>query len=96
MATILILRGKTTDKLIKEAEELSSKPNKIEMDVLLSVGEQISAAKLAILLNELGYEAISFTGWQAEIYTNEEHQNSKIEYIDTMAIKEELSKRKID
>ena len=95
IVVIVSAQGKTTDKLIKEAEELSSKPNKREMDVLLSVGEQISAAKLAILLNELGYEAISFTGWQAGIYTNEEYQNSKIEYIDTLAIKEELENRKI-
>lgn len=95
IVVVVSAQGKTTDKLIKEAKELSSKPNKREMDVLLSVGEQISAAKLAILLNELGYEAISFTGWQAGIYTNEEYQNSKIEYIDTMAIREELSKRKI-
>lgn len=95
IVVVVSAQGKTTDKLIKEAKELSSKPNKREMDVLLSVGEQISAAKLAILLNELGYEAISFTGWQAGIYTNEEHQNSKIEYIDTMAIREVLSKRKI-
>lgn len=95
IVVVVSAQGKTTDKLIKEAEELSKKPNKREMDVLLSVGEQISAAKLAILLNELGYEAISFTGWQAGIYTNEEHQNSKIEYIDTLAIKEELEDRKI-
>lgn len=92
---VVSAQGKTTDKLIKEAEELSSKPNKREMDVLLSVGEQITAAKLAILLNELGYEAISFTGWQAGIYTNDEYQNSKIEYIDTMAIRKQLELRQI-
>lgn len=95
IVVVVSAQGKTTDKLIKEAEELSNKPNKREMDALLSVGEQISATKLAILLNELGYEAISFTGWQAGIHTNEEYQNSKIEYIDTIAIKEELGKRKI-
>lgn len=95
IVVVVSAQGKTTDKLIKEAEELSSKPNKREMDVLLSVGEQISAAKLAILLNELGYEAISFTGWQAGIHTSEEYQNAKIEYIDTIAIKEQLEERKI-
>lgn len=95
IVVVVSAQGKTTDKLIKEAEELSSKPTKREMDVLLSVGEQISAAKLAILLNELGYEAISFTGWQAGIHTSEEHQNAKIEYIDTMAIREQFEERKI-
>ena len=95
IVVVVSAQGKTTDKLIKEAEELSSKPNKREMDVLLSVGEQISAAKLAILLNELGYEAISFTGWQAGIYTNKEYQSAKIEYINVTTITEELNKRKI-
>ena len=95
IVVVVSAQGKTTDKLIKEAEELSSKPNKREMDVLLSVGEQISAAKLAILLNELGYEAISFTGWQAGIYTNKEYQSAKIEYINVTTITEELNKRKM-
>ena len=65
------------------------------MDTLLSSGEQISASKLAILLNELGYETISFTGWQAGIHTNEEYQNAKIEYIDTDSILQELQAKKI-
>ncbi len=95
IVVVVSAQGKTTDKLIKEVEELSDKPNKREMDVLLSVGEQITSAKLSILLNELGYKAMSFTGWQAGIYTNEEYQNSKIQYIDTRAIVEQLRKRKI-
>lgn len=95
IVVVVSAQGKTTDKLIKEAEELSNKPNKREMDALLSVGEQISAAKLAILLKELGYEAISFTGWQAGIHTDEDYQNSKIGYVDTSKITEELGMKKI-
>jgi len=95
IVVVVSAQGKTTDKLIKEAKELSQKPNKREMDALLSVGEQISAAKLAILLNDLGYEAISFTGWQAGIYTDDKYQNSKILSIDTSRITKELGKRKI-
>lgn len=95
IVVVVSAQGKTTDKLIEAAEELSHKPNKREMDTLLSVGEQISAAKLAILLKELGYEAISFTGWQAGIHTNDDYQNSKIEYIDTSIITEELGMKKI-
>lgn len=95
VVVVVSAQGKTTDKLIQEAKELSNKPNKREMDALLSVGEQISATKLAILLNDLGYETISFTGWQAGIYTDKEHQNSKIESIDTSAIEKELEKGKI-
>lgn len=95
IVVVVSAQGKTTDKLIKEANELSKNPNKREMDVLLSVGEQISASKLAILLNELGYKAISLTGWQTGIHTNEEYQNSKIEYIDTSVIIKQLKLKKI-
>lgn len=95
IVVVVSAQGKTTDKLIKEAEELSISPDKREMDALLSIGEQITAAKLSILLNEFGYETISLTGWQAGIHTNEEHQNATIEYIDTKRIREELDKGKI-
>ncbi len=67
---VVSAQGKTTDKLIKEAKELSEFPENREMDMLLSTGEQITIAKLSILLNEMGYNAISLTGWQAGIYTN--------------------------
>lgn len=60
-----LLNGKTTDKLLKEAYELALVPSDRELDVLLSSGEQISISKLSILLNELGYKAVSLTGWQA-------------------------------
>lgn len=65
------------------------------MDALLSTGEQISIAKLSILLNSIGYEAISLTGWQAGIYTNNTNQNALIEKINTSRITKELEKRKI-
>lgn len=92
---VVSAQGKTTDKLIKEAEELALKPEKREMDALLSVGEQISASKLSILLNYLGYRSISLTGWQAGIHTEEVNQNARIEYINTQRIKEELKNGKI-
>lgn len=95
IVVVVSAQGKTTDKLISEAEELALKPNAREMDVLLSSGEQISASKLAILLNYLGYDAISLTGWQAGIRTNAENQNAKIEYINTQRIEKELRDRKI-
>ena len=95
IVVVVSAQGKMTDNLIKQAKELSLKPNKREMDVLLSVGEQITTAKLAILLNYLGYEAISLTGWQAGIHTNSDNQKAKIENIDLTRIKQELEKRKI-
>ena len=92
VVVVVSAQGKTTDELIKQAKELSNLPKDREMDVLLSTGEQISISKLSILLNELGYDSISLTGWQAGIYTNEINLNAKIENIDTIRIKEELNK----
>ncbi len=95
VVVIVSAQGKTTDQFIKEAKELSNLPNDREMDVLLSSGEQISMSKLAILLNRLGYETISLTGWQAGIFTNSCNQNAKIEAIDTTRINQELEQGKI-
>ena len=95
IVVVLSAQGKTTDKLIGEAKELSDKTEDREMDVLLSAGEQMSTAKLSILLNDLGYPSISLTGWQAGIYTNDSNQNAEIEYIDTSRIRKELEQRKI-
>lgn len=92
---VVSAQGKTTDNLIKEAKELSYEPNKREMDVLLSTGEQISISKLSILLNRLGYDAISLTGWQAGIYTSNTNEEAKIEYINTERINKELESGKI-
>lgn len=95
IVVILSAQGKTTDKLIGEALELSKNTKDREMDMLLSTGEQISIAKLSILLNEMGYKAISLTGWQAGIFTNNTNQNAIIENIDTTRILKELEDRKI-
>ena len=95
IVVILSAQGKTTDKLIKEAHELSKNTKDREMDMLLSSGEQMSIAKLSILLNEMGYNSISLTGWQAGILTNKTNQNATIKNIDTTRINKELSQRKI-
>ena len=92
---VVSAQGKTTDNLIKEAKELSYEPDKREMDVLLSTGEQVTISKLAILLNRLGYKAVSLTGWQAGICTSNANQEAKIEYINTNRIQEELDKNNI-
>ena len=95
IVVILSAQGKTTDKLIQEALELSENTEDREMDMLLSSGEQISISKLSILLNSMGYKAISLTGWQAGILTNNTNQNANIQNIDTTRIKKELEDRKI-
>ena len=95
VVVVVSAQGKTTDTLISEVSSLSSNPDKREMDVLLSVGEQITIAKLAILLKELGYRAISLTGWQAGISTNNTNQDAIIKNINTTRILKELEKKKI-
>ena len=95
VVVVLSAQGKTTDSLIKEAKELSYEPDKREMDVLLSTGEQVSISKLAILLKRLGYKAISLTGWQAGIYTSDTNEEAKIEYVNTERIQNELDKDNI-
>ena len=95
IVVVVSAQGKMTDKLISEAKELSETPNKRELDMLISSGEQISSAKLAILLNEQGYPAISLTGWQAGIYTDNDNQNAKIIKINTKRIMQELQENKI-
>ncbi len=95
IVVVVSAQGKTTDKLISEAKELSENTQNREMDVLLSTGEQMSSAKLSILLNKMGYPAISLTGWQAGIYTDNTNQNAIIKCIDTSRIKKELQKGNI-
>lgn len=90
IVVILSAQGKTTDKLINEAYELTEEVDKRELDALVSCGEQMSAAKLSILLNSLGFPSVSLTGWQAGIYTNNTNQDALIETINTERIRSEL------
>ena len=95
IVVVVSAQGKTTDKLIKEAQELSAVPDERELDMLLSTGEQVTISKLSILLNRMGYPAISLTGWQAGIETNLIYGSAKIKEIYTNRIEEELKKGKI-
>ena len=95
VVVVLSAQGKTTDKLINEAKELSNNVPSRELDALLSCGEQMSTAKLSILLNYMGYPSISLTGWQAGIFTNNNNQNATIIKINTSRILKELNENKI-
>ena len=86
VAVVVSAQGKTTDKLITEEKEITKSPNKREHDVLLSTGEQITISKLAIMLNEMGYKAISLTGWQIPILTDDSFGNAKIISINAETI----------
>ncbi|HTB50901.1 MAG TPA: aspartate kinase [Solirubrobacteraceae bacterium] len=78
VVAVLSARGKTTDELIAMADEVSSAPDPREMDMLLSTGERISCALCAMAINDLGHRAISLTGSQAGIVTDESHTKARI------------------
>jgi len=78
VVAVLSARGKTTDELITMAEEVSQSPDPREMDMLLSSGERISCALCAMAINDLGHRAISLTGSQAGIVTDESHTKALI------------------
>jgi len=78
VVAVLSARGKTTDELIAMAEEVSAVPDPREMDMLLSTGERISCALCAMAIHDLGHLAISLTGSQAGIVTDESHTKAMI------------------
>ena len=87
--------GKTTDLFIQDALKISKNVDKRELDVLMSVGEQVTIAKLAMCLKSLGYEAVSLTGWQVPIKTDCNYGDANIEQINLNRIKKELENNKI-
>ena len=87
--------GDTTDDLLKLAHKVNRSPSEREMDMLISTGEQISTALLAMAIHKLGYEAISFTGAQVGIITDSRHTRARIIKINTGRIRKELANKKI-
>ena len=81
----------TTDSLIRRAYELSETPNKRELDMLLTSGEQISIASLAIAIEDLGKKAVSLNAFQVDFKTTDEHTKATILNINTDIIREKLS-----
>lgn len=95
VVVVVSAMGKTTDGLVKLANQLSSNPSRREMDMLLSTGEQISIALLSIALQELGQPAISLTGAQVGIVTEAEHTRARILHIDPERISRHLKDGKV-
>ena len=90
VVVVVSAQGKTTDKLIAEEKEVTKKIYPREHDVLVSVGEQITIAKLAMLLKSKNYNAVSLCGWQIPILTDSNYTNSRIRYIHNETINEYL------
>ncbi|ANB60933.1 aspartate kinase [Anoxybacteroides amylolyticum] len=95
VVVVVSAMGKTTDELVQLAKQLTNHPNKREMDMLLSTGEQVSIALLAMALEAKGQRAVSLTGWQAGIQTEAVHGNARISHIDTARIKAHLQEGKV-
>jgi aspartate kinase len=79
-----------TNKLVAYAHEVQERPDPREMDVLLSTGEQVTIALLAMALQARGCPAVSFTGWQVRIQSDAAHTKARIEHIDTARMRAEL------
>ena len=95
VVVVVSAQGDTTDDLIEKAAEISKNPSKREMDMLLSTGEQISISLLAMAIHELGYPAISLTGWQVGLTTDTSYSNARISKISADRIKKELEHKNI-
>jgi len=95
MVVVVSAQGDTTDDLITKAYEINEKPSQREMDMLLSTGEQISAALLAMAVEKLGCHVVSLTGHQAGISTNSQYGNARIKNIDTERLFKELDEKNI-
>ncbi len=87
---VVSARGQTTDELIDLAYEITDNPSTREMDMLMSTGEQISIALVAMAIHALGYPAVSFTGGQVGIVTDSYHTKARIRNINAHRIKKEL------
>ncbi len=95
MVIVVSAMGKTTDSLITMANEISQNPDKRELDMLVSTGEQISIALLSMAFHEYGYDSISLTGFQAGIKTDGLHTKNYITDIDLKNVKKHLNEGKI-
>ena len=95
LVVVVSAMGDTTDDLLALARRVSSRSHPREMDMLLTAGERISMALLAMAVNDRGQEAVSFTGSQSGIVTDTSHTRAKILEVKADRIKEELSKGRV-
>ncbi len=92
---VLSAMGKNTDVLVELAREITDQPPAREMDMLLSTGEQVSVALMAMAIDSLGHQAISLTGAQIGIVTDSTHTKARIQSISTDRMRQALDAGKI-
>ncbi len=95
VVVVVSAQGDTTDDLIEKAKEINPKATKREMDMLLSTGEQISIALLAMAIQTLGVNAVSLTGWQIGMKTDSQYSMARIKSVDSERLTKELDDGKI-
>lgn len=95
VVVVLSAMGKTTDGLIATAKQITEKPSRREMDMLLATGEQVSVSLMAITMIQMGVSAVSLNAWQVPMHTTSDYQNARFKRIDTERIRKELDDNKI-
>ena len=95
VVVVVSAMGHTTDELLTLARQVSTNPDRRELDMLLSAGERISMALLSMSIRELGGDAISFTGSQSGIITNDRHVDARIIEVRPFRIQDELTRGRI-
>jgi aspartate kinase len=95
VVVVVSAMGDTTDDLLGLAKQVSANPDRRELDMLLTAGERISMALLSMAIRELGGDAISFTGSQSGIITNDRHVDARIIEVRPYRVQDELARGKI-
>ena len=95
VVVVLSAMGKYTDELISMAEDINEKPPKREMDMLFTIGEQMSVSLMAMAFDKMGVPAVSLNAFQVAMHTTSVHGNARLKRIDTERIRRELENHKI-
>lgn len=95
VAVVVSAMGDTTDELLALARKVATNPDRRELDMLLSAGERISMALLSLAIKELGGDAISFTGSQSGIITNDRHVDARIIEVRPFRVEDELARGRV-
>ncbi len=95
VVVVVSAQGDTTDDLIAKAKEINPNASKREMDMLLSAGEQISIALLAMAIEKMGYPVVSLLGWQAGFQTDSNYTVARIKKVQSERLEAELARKNI-
>jgi aspartate kinase len=95
VVVVVSAMGDTTDELLALAKKISPNPDRRELDMLLSAGERIAMALLSMAIRELGGDAISFTGSQSGIITNDRHIDARIIEVRPFRVQDELARGRV-